>query len=242
MDIFVKHEPCPECRKQGRDRSGNNLGVWEDHKYCFACGYHEYDNSLNLNRIKDNKKSQDVYTLNLPADCSFSLPEKALIWLEKYGLSDDEMGTFQWSEKFQRLIYPVYDVYGNLLLYQGRGFHEGGEKHPKYYTVGDTSKVFHCLGAYEPRIILVEDVVSAIKIGRQAHSMPLWGSQIGSERIRMLSGQFFKLWIWLDKDKAEYSLKSRLMASPYFDETRCIITDKDPKDYSDMEIKEILNR
>lgn len=41
-DEFVDHEPCPQCRANGHDNSGDNLGRYEDgHGHCFACGYHE---------------------------------------------------------------------------------------------------------------------------------------------------------------------------------------------------------
>jgi len=241
MSDFRGHEPCPQCRKAGQDKSGNNMGVWDDHKYCFACGYLEKDNSLIVKKFMDNKKSQDVSAVTLPDDCSIVLPERCIAWLDKYGLTKDEKDQFVWSEKYQRLIYPVYDAYDNLTYYQGRTFANDGYKHPKYHTEGPAHKIYHTLGAYSPRIIVVEDVVSALKVARHGHVMPLWGSQIGPERIKTLSSLFFKLWIWLDKDKAEYSLKTRPIASPHFDEVRCIVTENDPKDYDDDQIRTILN-
>lgn len=34
----IGKEPCPTCRAEGRDTSGDNLVVYDDgHKYCFAC-------------------------------------------------------------------------------------------------------------------------------------------------------------------------------------------------------------
>lgn len=33
--------PCPACRSQGRDNSGDNLAVYDDgHAHCHACGHH----------------------------------------------------------------------------------------------------------------------------------------------------------------------------------------------------------
>ena len=38
----VRDEPCPKCREQGRDRTGNHLQVFEDgNKSCNRCGYKE---------------------------------------------------------------------------------------------------------------------------------------------------------------------------------------------------------
>ena len=39
--MAVKHEQCPRCATVGRDRSQDNLAIYEDgHAYCFACQYH----------------------------------------------------------------------------------------------------------------------------------------------------------------------------------------------------------
>ena len=42
-DSNVTHKTaCPECRKSGNDRSGDNLVVSDDgHVHCYACGYHK---------------------------------------------------------------------------------------------------------------------------------------------------------------------------------------------------------
>ena len=38
----VDREPCPRCREEGKDSSGDNLARYNDgHGHCFACGYHE---------------------------------------------------------------------------------------------------------------------------------------------------------------------------------------------------------
>lgn len=51
----IGKERCPECAMHGRDRSSDNLVIYDDgHKYCFACStYIPGDNSLN---------DTDVYT------------------------------------------------------------------------------------------------------------------------------------------------------------------------------------
>jgi len=37
---------CPWCASEGRDRAGDNLGVFDDgHEYCFACNYYNSTNS-----------------------------------------------------------------------------------------------------------------------------------------------------------------------------------------------------
>ena len=47
MDIkesaFIRKDACPKCQAMGRDNSGDNLGVYDDHVHCFSCGYHKGD-------------------------------------------------------------------------------------------------------------------------------------------------------------------------------------------------------
>ena len=38
---FLRKEACPKCQAVGRDKSGDNLGVFDDHVHCFSCGYHK---------------------------------------------------------------------------------------------------------------------------------------------------------------------------------------------------------
>ena len=37
---FIKKGPCPACRKDGEDSSGDNLAIYDDgHGFCFKCGH-----------------------------------------------------------------------------------------------------------------------------------------------------------------------------------------------------------
>lgn len=41
QDKVLHREQCPRCAANGRDTRGDNLIVYEDHKHCMSCGYHE---------------------------------------------------------------------------------------------------------------------------------------------------------------------------------------------------------
>tara|TARA_R100000353_G_scaffold118921_1_gene84709 strand:+ start:1977 stop:3683 length:1707 start_codon:yes stop_codon:yes gene_type:complete len=42
ITFVVDREQCPECHRQGKDTSCDNLARYNDgHAHCFACGYHE---------------------------------------------------------------------------------------------------------------------------------------------------------------------------------------------------------
>lgn len=234
MNYCLDHSPCPQCRKNGRDKSGNNLAVYSDgHSWCFSCGYSEKNGLVNLkNRLSQSKES-DKPKISLPSDLTKELPYNVLQWLGQYDV-DQEL--FSWSPSLQRMIYQVY-VENELVFWQGRGFNANQSK---YYSVGNPNKLLYFKGEKKDTIVVVEDIISALVVSKVECAMPLWGSHIGPDRVRMLSERFKHLRIWLDKDKAEYSLKTRLNASLYFDSVQSIITDKDPKYYTMNEIKRIF--
>lgn len=235
MSDFVKHEPCPHCG------SRDNLGVYDDgHKFCFGCGYVEKGNGFH----KFNKKEKkDDRTLSLPTDCISRLPINPVrLWLDRYQITDDEIynNKFQWSEDKQMLVMPVYDVYGNLTMWQGRRFNTYDKK-GKYFTQGNVESVYHILGYTNPkRIIVVEDLISAIKVARVATVMPLFGSNISNERLVELARRFENLVIWLDFDKAAYTTKVKQTARLLFEKVSTILTKRDPKEHSESDIKSLL--
>ena len=250
MGEFLGHEPCPNCG------SRDNLGVWEDHKWCFGCGYYEGPKDRSLEQLRklagkfqlsdkdyNNKKGKNEHIF-LPSDYTRSLPAVAIDWLKKYEITEREVisNHLCWSPSHERLYFPVYDVYGNLVLYQGR-FFGTNTRAPRYSTRGFPDLTYHFIGRdTNSCVVLVEDIISAIKVGRFHLAMPLWGSQISTERLIKLGDRFKDLIIWLDRDKAKYSLKQRYKASIFFDRVANIITEKDPKEYTNGEIVNYLSK
>lgn len=61
MGTAVRNEPCPQCRENGNDASGDNLIVYSDDScYCFACGYVEYSEEEKERRGIDAFEWDDV--------------------------------------------------------------------------------------------------------------------------------------------------------------------------------------
>ena len=247
MSEFLYHSSCPSCG------SRDNLGVWEDHSYCFGCGYLEKNGkSLNLESMKtNNKNNKESNEPTLPSDYSIDIPSEPREWLDNYGITDGEVYTYKlgWSDGMQRLIFPVYDQ-DKLVFWQGRQF--GKYKGPKHITDGKSSEIFYILlgpqdkhsaadrWGDDRRIICCEDPISAIKIARVENSWCLFGSNIPTTALNRVSRTFSRLGVWLDRDKAEYALKTCFRASVFFKEASPIITDLDPKKYNNEEIKEWL--
>ena len=50
----VSRDRCPKCAISGRDRSQDNLAIYDDgHSYCFSCGYYEKGNGKVMTQSTD---------------------------------------------------------------------------------------------------------------------------------------------------------------------------------------------
>jgi hypothetical protein len=254
LKAFKGHEACPQCG------SSDNVGVWDDgQKYCFGgCGYWMPGyKGMSIADIKkqikyEEEKERRNVSVSLPADFSLVLRQDAGHWLEKYDVSDSERFKYKigWSDIYESLVFPAFDYGGNLLLCQRRYF--GADGFPKYHTKGFPESVLWSArpsavdtrpdpyDTFNGTLVLVEDFVSAVRVGRSFEASPLWGSNFSLGQLKRVSDRWERLVIWLDPDKTKEAVKLRLKAEPYF-ESACVITSpKDPKDYNDAVIKELV--
>ena len=246
MSHFIKNTACPKCQEEGRDRSGNNLGNFADGSvYCWSCGYWQPGNGIA--KIKQETQEGDsvsTRTVALPRDSGFELPGLARSYLQDFALTQDDIivNRIMWSEEWQRVIFP-YFAHDQLIGWQGR--YLGKENKAKWYSQGVLRDLMHVCGyappAGNPRpIVLTEDVISAIRVGHVTQASPLFGSHISTQAAMRYHKFFDSVIIWLDKDKQIDSIKFTARLNNLGITTRNIITDKDPKEYTDTEIVDIL--
>lgn len=147
-----------------------------------------------------------------------------------------------WSQTKESIIFPVFDPDNGLLMWQARYFGEN-KKYPKYLTKGNKGDILHVLGEYPTgRVVLVEDLVSAIVVARVENSMPLWGSTFHLKIPRQLAHTYSTAVLWLDSDKLENSLRIKGPASLIFDGVTIVNTPKDPKFHNTDQVREILGK
>lgn len=253
---FLHHAPCPRCN------SKDNLAVYTDHVFCFGCRYYKKTTDipeqalvLFKRRISQGLIKQDRW-LFLPEDYTTSIPKEGMDWLNQYHITAQDVATHYigWSQNGKVIrrgtknevnfspcmVFPVYDPYGNLLLWQGRYF--GQEKNaPKYFTAG-AKDVIHIIGQVGPYVIC-EDLISAIKISKAGcRSIPLWGSSVNIDLLVRLYGVTGGFTLWLDHDKINEAHKIANRASQFFSEVSVIESELDPKCYSINEIKQYVFR
>jgi hypothetical protein len=242
---LVRQEQCPFCAREGRDRSHNNLAVYSDgHSYCFG-GHGLISGGDKITQYKGGVDFPVVHhEVVLPEDCSADYPQRCIDWVGQYELTVNDLLSHNvlWSEQWQRLIFPIFGSEGRLLAWQGRYFGEE-QGRGKWFTTGDVKTVFNILGEGDT-FVLVEDIVSAIKVSRYVSAMPLYGCSVGSERFSRLSKicpRTSKFLVWLDPDKRKEAVTEARRGRLQGLDVSPIFSDKDPKEMTYEQIKEILN-
>ena len=173
-------------------------------------------------------------------DAQKNLGVKAWQWLGKYGILKSETENWLWSEQKEWLIFPILEECGKIVVWQARNFSTTRPK-PKTLTFGAVGEVLYLLGSGET-VVIVEDIISATKVARCTSALPVFGSNIPLQTLTRLVARFKNLVIWLDKDMAGKSVAAAERARQFgFESVRSVITDRDPKEYTDEEIKGFLS-
>lgn len=236
MARVTHFKQCPNCAAKGKDRSSDNLGVYSDGgAHCFSCGYHR-GAKFQLNfLIKEPINDQEKVVL--PRDFTREVPADAWKWLLQYGLPYSYWKSYTgYSPGDKRLILTV----GNPIRFsQGRSLTVGDSKWKVY---GNKRGYVNAISEQlSDQVVLVEDLISAHKVGQVTSCIPLFGTNIDDLVVKKLQQLNRPMALWLDNDQYIYLPKkiNRLMTL-LTHPVRYIKTTKDPKHYSVSEIKEIL--
>lgn len=204
-------EPCPSCRKNGRDRSGDNLVIYDDgSKHCFSCGHDE--------QVRGAKRAVEPEELEGMLELS-DVPKLPLKELAKRGISDKAAKVYGVrteidAETGEDAAYyaPLYKM-GQLIGYQRKIAREQGNRQK-----GDLSRVGETKGA-DPfgthihsrggRMVIavegVEDCLAAYdmldKAGKKYRVVATMGTD-GWKRMLDYFESFEKVVIAFDQDAA----------------------------------------
>lgn len=236
---------CPMCT------SSDAYSTYADgHRHCYSCNFH-VPPTPSIDTVKASFAEGKALgsLVQLPSDFDHYIPGNfqdygsPLGWLNKYGLTVTEKARHHlgYSVKRESIIFPVFgNSSADLLMYQSRYF-GADTKVPKWKTVGYKSDVIHLPDPWEhDTIVLVEDLISAIKVSRVTNSMPIFGSGVSLPLLLRISKLFRRAKIWLDPDAKMKSLKIALELAELGMRTTNIFTEKDPKDYRTADIREAV--
>lgn len=233
----MKRSQCPRCADNGRDRSRNNLIHYSDGgAHCFACGYHQYGKFTPEFTKHEKRNTEDKGVL--PYDFTRQVPAEGWRWLLKYGLSKSYWETYCGFIPSQNRVVIVYGG-EPIRVAQGRALTVGDTK---WLTYGDRSSVTETIGnELAGEVVLVEDLVSAHKIGQVSLALPLLGTNISDAVVRKLTTLNKPVVVWLDEDQFP-RLAPKLNKLMVFlnQPVRYLWTEKDPKEYTITQIREFL--
>lgn len=240
----VRKERCPACARLGNDRSGDNLAVYSDHHtYCYKCGYGSRRKSF----TRPVEKS--ATELVLPSDVTSELPFEARAWLGQYSLArlDIQENNIMWSPHWSRIIFPYFDDTG-LIAWQGRYVPCGqnkvevnGKSPAKWFSQGKIHEIIHPIKVCKREAVLVEDIISAIKVSKVMGAIPIFGSSVSVKHLLRLKKIVDRVWYWLDPDMRSKSVSMASTARLYGLDAKVIFSDKDPKEHTIEEIKTYLH-
>lgn len=241
----IGKKQCPNCASIGNDRSKDNLILYSDEgAHCFNCGYHIHSNGSIRSRKKAQSTELETIGYDMPSDVDTCLPGIAISWLNDYHLSIMDMTQHQilWSEKMKWLVFPI-KIDNNIIGYQARNFNI--DKPYKWITKFKKNNYIKVIDNYlnSNLIVLVEDIISSIRVSNiyNIKSIPLFGSFVNDNLYRFLKQQKLPVAIWLDRDKAKDAILFSGKARSLGLSCRTIITDLDPKAYTNNELKGYLN-
>lgn len=233
MGTFVSHEPCKNCG------SRDNFARYDDGGgFCFGCHYSERATHAPMRNMANDTEGK--YHHALPDDIGHNFGSKAVEWLSRFHVDVPTAirNGLVWSPSREQLIFQL----GNC--WQARNFRDGSRS--KNFTSGDVNECLHVYDVGRPDakgstvLVIVEDPVSALRIGALQPAMPLLGSHLAAARLNAVAKLYTSLVFWLDSDKLKEARSMAERAKYMGLSTRVIYTDLDPKCYTDNELVEIL--
>lgn len=221
---FLHHEACPKCGS-----SDANAVYSDGHTYCFSCRHRTPATKVSM--VVQPKKTSNLDLKPMP------LANRT--YLRRY-LNDDEIDEFfLYDANSDRHIF-AYHLGEDDYYLEGRSANPA--RIPKYHSEGNKPDVY-LIGPWKETgiVVLVEDIVSAIKVSRVYGAMPLFGCYISPTQIAKLNTlpEIKKIIIWLDEDKWGSSMYASRNVN-YIRPTIAMFTENDPKTYSEYDIRTLI--
>lgn len=253
-----------ECLKYG-EKTGDYRGrcyvrrtsegwVW----YCHNCGGKGFV-PYGVNDLLQICKNKELLEHEVQTNTDYWEPEADEVltgyvydWLENYIYPSEIYRVvsnykFYGNDRLGWLVMPIFGRDGIKLGWQARNFnHARDKKQPKYITKKkpnlDQPFCFRAIG-HNPVCVLVEDIISAVRVGEITDSYAILGSptRIPSDVATELTKYYDKVIVWYDSDKwsAAKNVANQLTTC-YGLATGTIVTEKDPKELGEYRIQQLL--
>ena len=228
--------------------SHNNRGY---SGYCNRCHANEFQGHgqrtfkelMELRAQEKDLRQELGAEVKLPSDFTLDIPVEGRLWLYKASITpgmarEAEIG---YSPYFKRVIIPVFDQ-GGLVYFQARALHDYQDI--KYINPRvDRSNIAYWVGHNDcdkARIIVTEDILSAIRVGQFIPTMSALGTRLSIPLANRLS-EYDEVTTWLDPDsagiKGAHEMRKLLTLTTRVSD---IVSRADPKNLTNEEIKQCL--
>lgn len=175
-----------------------------------------------------------------------------------YNLTVDEIDTnsLKWSATIQRLAIPLFDknymqwgweakvIKGLTTIWHKPNTGIKSIVYPSiegknrlYYPKLSPEYVRERTGIAEHTVVLVEDVMSAIRVMRYRDSVALLGCSLNMEQVIELMEGYPNVVVALDPDATDKAIKMKKEYAGYFNTFRVMQLNKDPKDMNEEELE-----
>lgn len=245
--------------------------------WCFRCKETKFEahGIFSIAELQQRKQELEAWAadkdVKLPSDAQeLGSNTEAIIWLLKAGIGQSMWTTYAiyYSSRLNRVILPVFrDRQLNASpMIEGtelqavvlRSLEKSGPKYLIRERNNDT--VFYSnLDTIYPEdrakdhgydLVITEDILSAIRVGRIVPSASIVGTSVSSGKITSIMGRVQnynkinpRIGIWLDPDKAGKKGAYRLAQSLTLlgADVKMIVSERDPKRHSNREIRKYLD-
>jgi len=214
--------------------------------HCFHCGGRGVikDKYANVNRKLSTKPQESVSkTFHRPPQDATENPSQwsvgALQWIGRAGLTLAECQQFhmQYSTEAGRVFIPLLKE-GDIVGWLGRKIEAEGQK----YLLSKKDDFIFNIDNGGDTCIIVEDCLSAIRIGRNYDVVALMGTALNDYVLNKLINRYKSYIIWLDNDNPIVKMKQVKAKNTLstFGTTSMLKTANDPKEYTDLELKKLI--
>lgn len=202
--------------------------------YRAKCGKRAFISSLPTARMVSDKRKFTPKYFTAPLT---DPPGEILQYIDDmYEITPEELRYFgvKYCEERASLYMPIRDI---------RGYEIGGQtkalikntKYPKAITYfhNDVVKCHFALpmnGSWSDTAVVVEDILSSIKLSRIAPACALLSHDMIDEVANLLASNFRNVVVMLDPDATKAALRTKRKYSLLFRNFYVIVLDADPKD------------
>lgn len=223
--------------------------------YCFRCGSDSRKfkphGARSLQEMLQHKKQMQEYVkdqsiVELPDDFTLDIPDSGLYWFLKTGIQARTARHygFGWSSTLNRVVMPVYSPDGDIAAIQCRSLDPTVK--PKYLNKSkalfwsDPELMLH--DGIKDVLVITEDILSAVKVGRVCRAVSSLGTSISSHDASELLKLYNTIYVWYDGDTAGLKAAPKVKTALELQgaRVRIVRTPRDPKTYTNEEIREIL--